>query len=78
MVSSPSGWKEEELLLKIDGEIRARNPNLEVGAALSCFATAGSRRKHVHFMFRLCRADFAPRHDFRGFHDTFCLGGSEM
>ncbi|CAM9108925.1 unnamed protein product [Ectocarpus sp. 12 AP-2014] len=27
--SSPSGWKEEELLLKIDGEIKARNPNLE-------------------------------------------------
>jgi len=27
---SPSGWKEEELLLKIDGEIKARNPNLEV------------------------------------------------
>ncbi|CAM9953861.1 unnamed protein product, partial [Pylaiella littoralis] len=26
---SPSGWKEEELLLKIDGEIKARNPNLE-------------------------------------------------
>lgn len=27
--SSPSGWKEEELLLKIDGEMKARNPNLE-------------------------------------------------
>lgn len=27
--SSPSRWKEEELLLKIDGEIKARNPNLE-------------------------------------------------
>lgn len=27
---SPSSWKEEELLLKIDGEIKARNPNLEV------------------------------------------------
>eukprot|EP00752_Nemacystus_decipiens_P004962 g4515.t1 len=26
---SPSSWKDEELLLKIDGEIKARNPNLE-------------------------------------------------
>lgn len=27
---SPSTWKEEELLLKLSGEIKARNPNLEV------------------------------------------------
>eukprot|EP00903_Cladosiphon_okamuranus_P012495 g11700.t1 len=27
---SPSSWKEEELLLKIGGEIKTRNPNLEV------------------------------------------------
>ena len=27
---SPSTWKEEELLLKLSGEVKARNPNLEV------------------------------------------------
>lgn len=40
---TPSTWKEKELLIKIDGEIKARNPNLEVHTNINHFGASTAR-----------------------------------
>lgn len=43
---TPSTWKEKELLIKIDGEIKARNPNLEVLTNKTCLGAHTARGLH--------------------------------